>query len=235
MSEGKPRLARLTSIVTQLQSQPVVTAREIADRHQVSIRTVYRDIRTLEQSGIPIYAEEGKGYSIMDHYHLPPVSFTEDEANALITAEQIMLKNNDASLSATYQQAVTKLKTVLPESQRHQSAFLASRIQVRTNPYMEETSSYLIQLQGNIAKFQVIEIAYNSLSDKVTKRLVEPFALYTTNNNWILIGFCRLRNDFRAFRLDRIQNLTTTEATFEPHDMTLEQYLEDCRKKQITP
>lgn len=235
MPEGKPRLARLTSIVTQLQSQPVVTAREIADRHQVSMRTVYRDIRTLEQSGIPIYTEEGKGYSIMDHYHLPPVSFTEDEANALITAEQIMLKNNDASLSNTYQKAITKIKTVLPERQKHQSAFLASRIQVRTNPFQEETSTYLIQLQANIAKFQVIELDYYSLTDDETKRLVEPFALYTTNNNWILIAFCRLRNDFRAFRLDRIRELTTTTETFEAHNMTLEQYLEECRKKAITP
>ncbi|MEL7062687.1 MAG: HTH domain-containing protein, partial [Bacteroidota bacterium] len=81
--EEKPRLSRLTAILTQLQSKRLVTAKALAERHNVSIRTIYRDIRTLEQSGIPIVTEEGKGYSIMEGYHLPPVVFTEDEANAL--------------------------------------------------------------------------------------------------------------------------------------------------------
>ena len=85
----KPRLSRLTAIITQLQSKRIVTAKHLAERHNVSIRTIYRDIRALEKSGIPIITEEGKGYSIMEGYHLPPVLFTEDEANALITVEQL--------------------------------------------------------------------------------------------------------------------------------------------------
>jgi len=98
MPEEKTRLARLSAIVTQLQSKSIVTAKAIADRHNVSIRTVYRDIRTLEQSGIPIITEEGKGYSILDGYSLPPIMFTEAEALALITAEQLIGRNNDQSL-----------------------------------------------------------------------------------------------------------------------------------------
>ena len=74
MEKEKPRLARLTAILTQLQSKRIVTAREIAEKHQVSIRTVYRDIRTLEKSGIPVYTEEGKGYSIMEGYKLPAIN-----------------------------------------------------------------------------------------------------------------------------------------------------------------
>lgn len=93
MAEDKPRLARLSAIITQLQSRRIVTAREIAQKHQVSIRTVYRDIKTLEQSGIPIVTEAGRGYSIMEGYHLPPIMFTEEEALALITAVQLILKN----------------------------------------------------------------------------------------------------------------------------------------------
>lgn len=88
MAEDKPRLIRLTAILTQLQSKRIVTAKDIAEKHNISIRTVYRDIRTLEQSGIPIITEEGKGYTLMEGYRLPPVLFTEEEANALITAEK---------------------------------------------------------------------------------------------------------------------------------------------------
>ena len=98
MAGGKPRLSRLTAIVTQLQSKRIVTAREIAEKYNISIRTVYRDIRTLEMSGIPIVTEEGKGYSIMEGYKLPPVMFTEEEANALITAEHVLRNNPDQSL-----------------------------------------------------------------------------------------------------------------------------------------
>lgn len=231
MAEDKPRLARLTAILTQLQSKRIVTAKDIAERHGVSIRTVYRDIKTLEQSGIPIITEEGKGYSIMEGYKLPPVMFTEDEANALITAEHLILKNKDQSLADQYQNAVTKIKSVLRLSQKDKTEIIAQRIQIRNNKNNEKTSNYLIQLQSLIANFQVVQIDYLSLDNHRSERKIEPFALYTTNDNWILIAFCRKRNDFRAFRLDCIQQLSTTVEHFEPHKITLEQYFEECRKK----
>lgn len=231
MAEDKPRLTRLTTILTQLQSKQIVTAKEIAEKHNVSIRTVYRDIRTLEQSGIPVITEEGKGYSIMKGYKLPPVMFSEEEANALITAEHLILKNKDQSLSDHYQNAITKIKSILRLSQKSKTEFLANRIQIRDNKNNDKTSNYLIQLQSTIANFQVVKLNYFSLENKQSERYIEPFALYTTNNNWILIAFCRKRKDFRAFRLDRIQSLIVTQEHFEPHGMTLEQYLEECRKK----
>ncbi len=231
MAEDKPRLTRLTAILTQLQSKQIVTAKNIAEKHNVSIRTIYRDIRTLEGSGIPIITEEGKGYSVMEGYRLPPVMFTEEEANALITAEHLISKNSDISLAEQYQNAITKIKSVLRFNQKGKTEFLAKRIQVRNNKNEDRASNYLIQLQSNIANFQVIKIDYLSLENKRTERKIEPFALYTTNGNWILIAFCRKRNDFRAFRLDCIQRLTVTQENFEPHKITLEQYFEECRKK----
>ena len=144
MSESKPRLARLSSIMTQLLSQRIVTAKEIADKHQVSIRTVYRDIRTLDQSGIPIVTEEGKGYSIMEGYKLPPVMFTEEEAMALITAELLVQKNKDQSLSESYASAITKIKSILSYSKQTHTEFLANRIQIRNNHKEEKSSQYLI-------------------------------------------------------------------------------------------
>ncbi len=79
------RIDRLSAILIQLQSKQVVKAQEVADRFGISLRTVYRDIKSLEEAGIPIGAEAGKGYFIMDGYHLPPVMFTKEEASALLT------------------------------------------------------------------------------------------------------------------------------------------------------
>lgn len=235
MAEDKPRLSRLTAIITQLQSQRIVTARDIAERHHVSIRTVYRDIRTLERSGIPIMTEEGKGYSMMEGYKLPPVMFTEEEANALVTAEQLILKNKDQSLIEHYQNAVIKVKSILKGDQKAKAEFLASRIQIRANEKDEQTSHFLIQLQSAIANYQMVKVNYLSLDHHQSERKIEPFALYTTKENWILIAFCQRRSDFRSFRLDCIQQLTVTNDHFEPHQMTLEQYLEECRKKWTDP
>lgn len=234
MEKEKPRLARLTAIITQLQSKRIVTASDIAKKHNISIRTVYRDIRTLEQSGIPIMTEAGKGYSIMEGFRIPPVMFTEEEANALIIAEQIIRKNKDASLTRHYESVVTKIKSVLKYSQQEKGELLTDRIQVRDNSSNEKTSNYLIQLQSAISNYQVLKIEYLSLENHSTQREIEPFALYTTQNNWVLIAFCRIRNDFRAFRLDRIQRVQAQNKHFEPHDMTLHEYLEKCREKYVT-
>ncbi len=231
MAEDKPRLIRLTEILIQLQSKRIVSAKDIAEKYGLSIRTVYRDIRTLEQSGIPIITEEGKGYSIMEGYHLPPVMFTEEEANALITAEHLIVKNKDRSLSDQYQNAIVKIKSVLRFDQKTKAEILAQRIQIRINKNNEKTSNYLIQLQSNIANNRIAHIDYLSLDNQRTERKIEPFALYTTNDNWVLIAFCRKQKDYRAFRLDCIQRLSSTNESFEPHKITFGQYLDECKKK----
>lgn len=222
--EEKPRISRLTSILTQLQSQKTTTARSLADRHQVSIRTIYRDIRTLEQSGVPIFVEEGKGYSIMEGYKLPPVMFTEDEANALITAEQLILKNKDASFVKNYQEAILKIKSTLKSSQKDKVNLLSERMYFNDNFQNENTSSFLMQIQNALTNFKVLEIAYLSLKNIETKRQIEPFALYSTQDKWLLIAFCRLRSEFRMFRMDCIQQVTETNEHFESHNMTIEEF-----------
>lgn len=234
MAEDKPRLARLTAIVTQLQSKRIVTARDIADKHGVSIRTVYRDIRTLEQSGIPILTEEGKGYSIMEGYKLPPVMFTEEEANALITAEQIIARNKDKSLVDQYRSATEKIKAILKYSQKDKADLLSERIQIRAYEETEKTSDYLIQLQSSITSYQVVDINYLSLQNKESQRSIEPYALVHTQENWILFAYCRLREDFRAFRLDCIQSLLIKDETFEPHKISLQDFFAERRKKWET-
>ncbi len=227
MGDDKPRLTRLMAILTQLQSSRLLTASEIAERHDISIRTVYRDIRTLGQSGVPIITVEGKGYSIMDGYKLPPVKFTQDEANAIITAAHLILKNKDLSLVKHYESAVTKIKATLGSSQQARTELLSERIQVRNNFQGEKNSHFLIQLQTTISDAQVVRIDYLSLNHQYSKREIEPFALYT-KSNWVLIAFCRKRKDFRTFRLDCIQSLHVTDERFSPHGITLEEYLKQC-------
>ncbi len=234
MEKEKPRLARLTAILTQLQSKRIVTARDIAEKHDVSIRTVYRDIRTLEKSGIPIVTEEGKGYSIMEGYKIPPVMFTEEEANALITAEQIINRNKDKSLTNSYSSAIEKIKSVLKYSQKDKTELLSERLIVRANYENVQTSDYLIQIQMAITSFQVLRIDYHSLKKVDTQRDIEPFALLHTQENWTLVAFCRLRKEFRMFRLDCIQKLKQTQTIFEPHNLTLQEFFEEERKKWET-
>jgi len=229
--EQLPRLVRLTAILTQLQSKRLLTARSLAEKFQVSIRTIYRDIRALEKSGIPIITEEGKGYSLMQGYNLPPVMFTELEANALITAEQLIKRNKDVSLVQNYENAVAKIKAMLRFSQKEKTALLAERIVFRNNFKNEKTSNYLMTVQTAITNFTLLEISYFSLQEEMTKRVIEPFALYSTQDNWLLIAKCRLRNDFRVFRLDRIEQLLVKPELFEAHNMTLQEYFEICRNK----
>ena len=227
----KPRLSRLTAIITQLQSKKIVTANYLAERHNVSIRTIYRDIRTLERSGIPIITEEGKGYSIVEGYHLPPVLFTEEEANALITVEQLVIKNKDRSLVENVSSAIEKIKSILKYSQKGNVDLLSDRIYFGGNNEQGKTSDNLMQIQSAIIHFQLLKIEYHSSENKRTARNIEPFAIYSINGNFLLIAFCRLRNDFRNFRIDFIEQLVPLDETFTPHDLTLKEYFENYVKK----
>ena len=231
----KSRLSRLTAIITQLQSKRIITAQQLAERHNVSVRTIYRDIRALEDSGIPIVTEEGKGYSIMEGYHLPPVLFTEDEANALITVEQLVIKNKDQSFSDNVSSAIEKIKAILKYSQKGSADLLAERIIFGNDQRVEKTSNNLMQIQSAIIHFQVLKIEYFSSDKKRTTRIIEPFAIYSTNGNFLLIAFCRLRNDFRVFRIDYIESLSPQNETFTPHDMTMQRYFEEYVQKSKHP
>ncbi|WP_268849361.1 helix-turn-helix transcriptional regulator [Flavobacterium aestivum] len=229
------RLSRLTAILTQLQTKRLLTASELANKFSVSNRTIYRDIKALEQAGVPILTEDGKGYTLMDGYRIPPIMFTESEANALITAEQLILKNKDASFVKEYSEAISKIKSVLRSNTKDKVNLLSSRIVFRYNADNDRTSNYLSVLQLALTNLNLIKVKYHSTdTDQTTERTIEPFALYSTQENWLLIAFCHLRKDFRSFRLDRIQNLNVLNEKFEPHKLTLPEYFEICRAKYFS-
>ena len=219
-----PRLSRLAAILVILQSKRIITAAEIAGKFNISVRTVYRDIRALEQAGIPISVEDRKGYTLMEGFSLPPIMFTEEEANAFITIEKIIAAHSDKSLIENYEKAITKIKAVLQYSNKDKTALLSERIAL-TQPKQEPRSNSLSKIQSAITNLIVVEINYHSISkNELTKRVVEPQAIYLTNENWVLIAWCRLRNNLREFRLDRIQKLQPLNETFKTRNFNLSEY-----------
>jgi len=223
------RINRITAILTQLQSKRIVTAQTIANRFEISLRTVYRDIKSLQEAGVPIGSENGVGYFIVDGYRLPPIMFTEEEANAMITADKLVNQKNEKSLSKNYTSALIKIKAVLRNQQKEKIELLDSRISADSKYIINPKSDYLSKIQTGITDFLQLHITYKSIyKDEITKRNVKPLALYFTENDWILIGFCMLRNGIREFRLDKIENLQLTSETFEHFiDFDLSKYFDE--------
>ena len=209
------RLARITAILIQLQSKKIVTAKEIAKRFEISLRTVYRDIKTLLDAGVPIGSENGVGYFIVDGFSLPPIMFTEEEANALIISEKLILNQGDTSLIKDFNSILFKIKSVLKTLDKEGVLKLENRIEPSVKKEKLK-SNWLSSLQKSITKTNVVEINYRSIyKDELTIRKIEPLAVYFTENAWILVAFCRLRNEQREFRLDRILKLNITTETFD--------------------
>ena len=230
------RLSRLTAILMKLQTRPYVSVKQLAEEFHVSTRSIYRDLSSLEQSGVPIASVEGKGFTLVDGYNVPPVMFTESEANALIMAEKIIAKTQDESLIVEFTRAVDKIKSVLQDGEKEKVHFLSERTIIGKNWNNETNSSHLIEIQKALTHYYLIEIDYQKEEDtKPTSRTVEPFAIYrNTLEQWVLIAWCRLRDDFRNFRLDRIQKLQVLSSSFTPHEITLEEYVEMQRKKYFS-
>ncbi|MFY0603532.1 MAG: YafY family transcriptional regulator [Flavobacteriaceae bacterium] len=226
------QLSRLISILTLLKSKRVLTSTELAEKYDVSIRTIYRDIRKLEAAGVPIVTIEGRGYSLMDGYSVAPVQFTEKQANALITAEHLVKKTKDDSFVTDFNEALTKIKSVFRTSIQQKSELLSDKILVLDNYWSDFeplNSNALSEIQLAITNFCYVEINYTKVNDKeVSFRKIEPCAMYSTNNKWILIAWCHLRNDYRAFRIDRIQHFKISSEKFEDRKFNLQDYFNSC-------
>ena len=225
------RLIRLTTILLHLQSKRVVTAQELADRFDITQRTVYRDIRALEEAGVPIIGEAGRGYSLVDGYRVPPVMFTEQEINALLTAQQYFKKNADKSAYSDFANVVTKIKAIMRYPEKEKAEKLEDRLYIHSSDQTCETG-LLSTVQLSITNCRVLKIKYRAIhNDTVTDRFIEPFGVYLYRENWIMVAHCRLRNGFREFRIDRILDLTVTADTFPDRNLTLEEYYKSVCEK----
>ena len=219
------QLPRLISILTLLKSKRLLTATELSERFDVSIRTIYRDIRKLEEAGVPVITIEGKGYSLLDGYSVAPVQFTEKEANALITAQHLVKQTQDESFISDFTEAMIKVKSVFKTSILEKSERLNSKIHVFQNYWEDLSSNALSEIQLAITHLKFMEINYQKANDpEVSFRRIEPYTLISTNRKWILIAWCYLRKEYRSFRVDRIRHFKVMEEQFEDRNFVLLDY-----------
>jgi len=229
------RLDRLTAILIHLQTKRVVRAQELADRFTISLRTVYRDIRSLEEAGVPVGAEAGVGYFLTD-YHLPPVMFTNAEASALVFGGKLVEKWGDESVQTAFESALFKIKSVLKRPDQEHLDDLAPHVAVH-KPNLREpyVGGLLNTLQHAIAQHHVLAICYQAgYTDTETRREVEPVGLYHYGMVWHLIAYCRTRQDYRDFRVDRIRELVDTGRPFARQErLSLREYLDQMRRPDM--
>jgi predicted DNA-binding transcriptional regulator YafY len=230
------RIDRISAILIQLQSRRVVKAADIAARFSISLRTVYRDVKTLEEAGVPIIGEAGVGYSIMDGYRLPPVMFTKEEATAFLTAEKFVEKLTDATTVAHHQSAMYKVKAVLRSADKNMLEDMDEHIAVlksKSRRHIDMNQNTLQPILNGIINKNILSIAYFAMHSQLnTVRRVEPVGVFFLDGYWHLIAYCRLRNDYRDFRIDRIKSLQITDEHFYDTHPTLKEYLAKVATEQ---
>lgn len=222
---------RLFTLIQLLQIRPLWTARELSDELDVSVRTVHRYMGMLDEMGVPIVSERGRGggFGLLRGYKLPPLIFTAEEATALALGANLV----DEVFGEMYQDAImsatAKLNNVLPDDLRHEVAgalrtLVISRLTARD---YQPWQSVLHTIRNSIADQRRISLTYQSFSQEETCRDVDPYALAFRDGYWYLVGHCHLRDDLRTFRVDRIQAIKLLKARFLlPRDFDARTYLE---------
>ena len=208
------RFDRITAILIQLQANRVVSGPALAGQFGVSLRTVYRDLRTLELAGVPLIGEPGVGYSLVEGYRLPPVMFTREEAIALLTAEKLAARLTDAPTAQRSGAAMDKVRAVLRRPDRDHLETLAPHIRVLgPREPVGRPAAYQLLVTA-VAAQRVVHLRYQAAESAVpSTRDIEPVSLYLSRV-WHVVAYCRLRQTFRDFRLDRIEQLALREEVF---------------------
>lgn len=220
-------------MLTILKSKRIVTGNELAKKFEVSLRTIYRDIKKLEGSGVPIITIEGRGYTIADGYNVAPIMFDETEVNALITAEKLISSTNDQSLISNFENAFVKIKSVFKSSLRAKSEALDNKMMVFRNKNQEAKSNSLSEMQMAIINLRLVDINYQKENQEESFRLIEPVAIYSHDEKWIVIAWCHLREDYRSFRLDRIKSFKILSTKFEDRKFDLREYFLACHEMEM--
>ncbi len=199
------RADRLFEIIQQLRGSRLVTANRLAEQLEVSVRTVYRDIRDLQASGVPIDGAAGVGYLLRPGYHLPPLMFLPSEIESLIVGARMVEAWAGRSLAAAATEALIKIGAVVP-AERMRAAekvpIFATGFRVR-----EDERRNLDDFARAIDERFKVNFAYRDAEGGDTERMVWPLALHFWGQVWTLAAWCELREDFRTFRVDRAEKL----------------------------
>ncbi|MEM7463136.1 MAG: YafY family protein [Pseudomonadota bacterium] len=205
------RADRLFQIVQYLRAGRLLTAQTLSQRLEVSERTIYRDIADLQSSGVPIDGEAGVGYLMRDGYDLPPLMFTRDEIVSLVVGARIVRAWGGARMALAAEAALSKIEAVLPPEERAR----VSQVPVYAFDHQMGTDEKetLDRMNAAIAAAAALDLRYEDGQGQETHRVVEPLSLYYWGKVWTLVAWCRLRRDFRMFRIDRVVNMSETGET----------------------
>ena len=227
------RTDRLLAIVLELQGKGHQRAEDLAETFETSKRTIYRDMLALGEAGVPIVSIPGRGYSLMQGYFLPPLSFTTDEATMLLLGSDLMAQNFDAQYRAAAQSASRKIEGVLPEKLRSEVHYLQNSIRfvagAGDTPETSHRIMLLQQLRRAIIQHMTVRFDYHTRHARDGKgeqnsREADPYGLIHFPSGWHMVAYCHLRQDIRNFRLDRIDNLELLSRTFQrPSDFVMQE------------
>lgn len=217
------RADRLFEIIQILRRSRMARAQDMAEKLEVSERTIYRDIADLVSSGVPIDGEAGVGYILRD-FDLPPLMFNEQEIEALVLGARIIEAWSDPALAASAGNALAKIETVIPDRlRRHMSetALLAP-----ADHFAELVTIDAGELRGAVRQRRKVHFAYRDAQEVDTERTAWPLAVAFFGPVWIMAAWCEWREGFRSFRLDRMSALRVLDETFDPEpDRTMEKFL----------
>ena len=208
------RADRLFQIVQYLRGGRLVTAAQLAERLEVSERTIYRDITDLQSSGVPIDGEAGVGYLMRDGYDLPPLMFARDEIVALVAGARLVRAWGGAAMARAAEEALVKIEAVLPDAAKDRLEAVA--IHAMAPGLTEEVRTRIDEIERAVEDRRRLILAYADAEAQRTERVVRPLGLWFWGKVWTLVGWCELRDDFRMFRLDRIIALETNGEAFKP-------------------
>ena len=208
------RADRLFQIVQHLRGGRLVTARMLAERLEVSERTIYRDIADLQSTGVPIDGEAGVGYLMREGFDLPPLMFTRDEIVALVAGARMVRAFGGAQMARAAEEALVKIGAVLPDQEKARIA--RTEIHMPDWVVSDEQRKLIDLLERSVEARDVLAVEYSDEAGKPSQRDVRPLGLWFWGKVWTLVAWCELRNDFRAFRIDRIGKLAPSGRTFRP-------------------
>lgn len=216
---------RIISTLILLQTKKVIKAISISKRFDISLRTVYRDISTLKNAGIPIIGDPGIGYSIMEGYRLPPIMFNEGETAALLTAEKFIGRITDQDTQAYYSNAMMKIKAILRSSEKQSLAVLDDSIAI-SDDNRWNNKTFLQDVFKSIASKHILNIEYQKADGTSSNRNLEPIGSYYQYNNWYLVAFCQLKKAYRTFKINRITSLRLLGERFDREHINLQDYID---------
>jgi len=218
------RADRLFEIIQILRRRNLTRARDLAEKLEVSERTIYRDVQDLMASGVPIDGEAGVGYVLRKGFDLPPLMFDEQEIEALVLGARIVQSWADPKLAEAATNVIAKVEAVV--SPRLRKVMAETALLAPANHDSEPISVDPSELRDAVRSSHKVHFDYHDEDGNPSQRTVRPLALAFYGRVWLLVSWCEMRNDFRSFRLDRMRALQILTETFAPEPgKTIEDYM----------